>query len=103
MAMRRVSFEQAEAAARVLALETGDVGRITSSQRIGLAHEHFHLGEIVHVVFEMTADKNAETLFGILSRGHALFSKRDQLLERAARNQIQEFFLVAEVIVDARE
>ena len=66
--MRGVGFEQAAADARVLALEAGDVGGIAAGKRIGLAHEHFHLGEIAHVVFEMAADEEAQAFFGVVGR-----------------------------------
>src|SRR5580704_15371128 len=57
IAMRGVAFEQAAADARILALEARDVGGVPARQRISLAHQHFHLGEVAHVVFEMTADE----------------------------------------------
>src|ERR1700691_2694813 len=103
VAMRRVGLEQAAADARVLALEARDVGGVAAGERIRLAHEHLHLGEIAHVVLEMAADEEAQALFGVLGLRYSRFGERDELLERAPRDEVEQLFLVAQVVVDARE
>jgi len=103
VAMRGISFEQTTADARVLTLETRNIGGVTARERIGFAHQHFHLGKIAHVVFEMAADEEAQALLGILGLRYSRFSERDELLERAARDEVEQLFLVAQVVVDARE
>src|ERR1700686_2309633 len=101
--MRGVAFEQASADARVLALEARDVGGVTAGKRIRFAHEHFHLGEITHVVFEMAAAEGAQALLGVVGLRDSRLSKRDQLFKRAARDEVEQLLLVAEVVVDAWE
>src|SRR5260370_28176476 len=98
--MRGVSFEQAAADARVLALESRDVGGVTAGERISFAHQHFHLGEIAHVIFEMAADEEPQALFGIVGSRNLRFGERDELFKRAPRYEGKQLLLLAEVLVD---
>src|SRR5579885_2508207 len=85
---------------RIVTFEPRDFGGIAARQRVGLSHEHLHLGEVVHVVAEMAAYKGAKPRRAAHRSSRCLLRAFEQLLERPPRDQVQQLFLVPQVVVD---